>query len=248
MKSNKSKLTAYLAAIILLSSCYKDNYEEPNANFHGRVIDVSTGKTFQTEQPNGFRIRFTEVSWDPGAAPQFFWAMPDGNFNWDYLFAYEGPKYEGSAYGVATYEVQPIEGAFITPDPKIIEVRPGESVTVDFEVIPCLHIEETHSLNDNELTVNLVVKRPEGSDTSQPLNGARIFISDQTKFVGFHNVGGFVDQLSPQINLTEEDLGKTISQTITLASGRVYWMRVGARTANNANRFNYTEVIEIRVP
>ena len=49
---------------VLFTSCDVDNYDGPNAKFRGVVIDKTTGKGIQTEQPNGFKIKWTELSWE----------------------------------------------------------------------------------------------------------------------------------------------------------------------------------------
>ena len=41
------------------TSCsFDDNYDGPNASFHGQLIDDITNGPMYSEQPNGFQIRF----------------------------------------------------------------------------------------------------------------------------------------------------------------------------------------------
>ena len=79
-----------------MAACQKgDNYPGPNATINGALVDSLTGEPFQSEQPNGFRMKWTELSYTGGSVqPDYFWGMPDGKFNWNYAFGYESSRYE----------------------------------------------------------------------------------------------------------------------------------------------------------
>ena len=221
------------AAMLGLASCaYKDNYEGPNANFHGRLLHYRTGEPVYSEQPEGFQIRFIELSWGDNVTSQNFWGKYDGSFNWDYLFGYEGPKFEDSPYQKATYSVEPYDGAFIVdgdPKEKIIEVGPGESAEVDFEVIPYISINDmSYSLNGNNLEVKFKMVREAYPDRNIDMAG--VIVSSQTQYLSYINAGGYEGKYS---NLRGYTGGYTdgTEETlyVTLDPGKTYWMRVGAR-------------------
>ena len=109
MKKKRIISIAYLLTAILFFSCEIDNYDAPDGTLTGRIIDAVTGTPISTEQPNGFRIRYEEISWSDNATAQFFWGKADGTFNNTKLFA-------------GRYRVTPVEGAFLTPDAKEVEV------------------------------------------------------------------------------------------------------------------------------
>lgn len=239
------------AAMLGLASCaYKDNYEGPNANFHGRLLHYRTGEPVYSEQPEGFQIRFIELSWGDNVTSQNFWGKYDGSFNWDYLFGYEGPKFEDSPYQKATYSVEPYDGAFIVdgePKEKIIEVGPGESAEVDFEVIPYISINDmSYSLNGNNLEVKFKMVREAYPDRNIDMAG--VIVSSQTQYLSYINAGGYEGKYS---NLRGYTGGYTdgTEETlyVTLDPGKTYWMRVGARLEGQT-RWNFTEIVEIRVP
>ena len=227
---------------VLFTSCDVDNYDGPNAKFRGVVIDKTTGKGIQTEQPNGFKIKWTELSWEyqDNIQPEYFWGKTDGSFNWEYAFGYAG----------SLYEVQPVQGAFVTPEPQQFSLEKGDYPNFTFEVIPFIHIDWEYALEGMELVVKFKATRPEGStdENFYALSTTRLFISDKTKYVGGMNTGGFINDLSKRIKLNESELGVEQTVRVELESGKKYYMRVGVQTKNPSNAYNYTEVAEITVP
>lgn len=241
MKKNQYYIVALI--VILLTSCglnEVDNYPGPNAKFKGTIVDKTTGKGLQTEQPNGFRIKWTELSWEHNPQPEYFWAKPDGSFNWEHAFGYKNSQ----------YEIQPVEGAFVEVEPQTFTLEKGGYPEFTFEVIPYIHIESSHELNGTELTVKFIATRPEGSfdDVKYDLTEARVLLTDKTKYVSFNNSGGYVSSLSKKISIKENQLGQEITQKVTLESGKKYYMRVMVQTKNPSKACNYTEVQEIVVP
>ena len=246
------KYISFITALLFIcSSCLNDNYDGPNANFHGKIIDVETGEPVQSEQPNGFQIRFTEVSWGTNAQAQSFWGMQDGSFNWDYLFGYEGSKYQGSPYKVATYVVEPFDGAFDLEDgKKTIEVKPGQRISVEFKVSPFIRIESSYELNGTDLTVKYKMKRSE-KKSSTKYKAAGVIVSSRTKFLSAsNNVGGKEDEFSKMLSslqLGSYKDGKELTSTVKLDAGKQYWMTVGG-CLQGTDRWNYTPIVEIKVP
>ena len=242
---------AALFSLVFLSCGFEDNYEGPNANFHGQLINRITGEPCYSEQPNGFQIRFREISWGPDAQAQSFQGKYDGSFNWDYLFGYTDARYDGSPFGVATYQVEPFDGAFEVVEPRVktIEVRPGDKVEVNFEVIPYISLTEEHTLEGNVLTVRYTMNRE--LDNTVRYQNAGIIVSSLTRYLsGSLNAGGYEAKYSsfrsaPQL-MTYRD-GTVIEGKITLDAGKTYWLRVGARLTGT-ERWNYTKVTEIQVP
>lgn len=245
-------LFAFIASCVFASCSFDDNYDGPNASFYGQLIDDLTHAPMYSEQPSGFQIRFKEVSWGPDAQPQTFQGKPDGSFNWEQLFGYTGSKYDNSPYDVATYEVEPYDGAFdiVGDAKKTIEVRPGERVEVNFNVIPFISLTEEHSLDGNTLTVKYAMSR-NNDHKAVRIQKSGVIISSRTQYLsGGLNVGGYEDQYTkfksaPQL-MTYVD-GREFVETITLDPGKTYWMRVGAKLTGS-ERWNYTKTIEITVP
>ena len=99
----------YLLALGAMTSCDVDNYDGPDGTLTGSVIDAITGQPIQTEQPNGYRIKYKEISWSENATDQFLWGKPDGSFNHTKLFA-------------GTYEMTAVEGAFVDSETEVVDI------------------------------------------------------------------------------------------------------------------------------
>jgi hypothetical protein len=254
MKRNIQYIILLAGLILLNTACETDNYEAPNASFGGIVIDKTTGRGISTEQPNGFRIRWTELTWGENVQPDYFWAMPDGKFNWTHAFGYDAIWYElknGSsvAHNGARYEIAPVNGAFVTPEPQEISLRKGERKELTFEVIPYIHIESAYAVNGKDLTVRFTATRPNGSvpagESPYAISYAGILISNKTQYISYLNTGGYVRDISKKISpFGEAQLGQEIVATLTLEPG-TYWFRVAVQTKNADNACNYTPVEKI---
>jgi len=236
MKRNINYIILWIALIILNTACYEtDNYDAPNASFGGIVIDKTTGRGISTEQPRGFRIRWTELSWGSNVQPDYFWAMPDGKFNWDHTFGYSGSQ----------YEIVPVEGAFVSPEPQVVSINKGEYKELIFEVIPYIHIDYNYEVNNNNLTVRFTATRPEGAG-SYTISQVWILISNKTQYVSYQNSGGYVREISQRINpFGESQLGQEMSRTITLQESGTYYFRIAIQTNNPSNACNFTPVEKI---
>jgi len=249
----KSVSSFFLLTALTFSSCsFEDNYEGPNANFHGILIDVNTNKPMPSEQPNGFQIQFRELSWGPDAASQKIEGKPDGSFNFDYLFGYTDKKYEGSTYSVATYEIQPINGAFAMAGQAkdTIEVQPNEKAEVNFQVNPYVELTLISSeLSDTTLTVKYSMMRPV-FQTSK-IGASAVVISSRTRYLSASlNTGGWEEKYTARKqapNLITYADNTVITETIKLNHGKKYWMRLAAKSTKSAY-WNYTETTELNVP
>lgn len=231
MKKIDYLFCAFLS-VICLSSCDKvDNYDAPAETITGRVIDEVTGEPLISEQPNGYRIKLSEISWKENPEPEYFWGRADGTFTNTKLFA-------------GTYEISPVEGAFFPVEPQKVEVK--GSVNVDFKVTPYLSVtaSEIKRTNTETLEVTYTITR---SKVGDKILDSRIFVSTNP------NVGTNIitSDLSPLKDLKEvadtEILKTTYKETIKgLQSGKTYYVRVGARTDNTSKRYNFTKITELK--
>ncbi|HEU4554050.1 MAG TPA: DUF3823 domain-containing protein [Chitinophaga sp.] len=238
-------------AIVLLSACAKnDNYEEPSETLTGRIIDNSTGQPIQTESA-GIRMRLEEQTWNNGTGviPQYFNVKPDGTFNNSRLFK-------------GTYKVYPMDGAFVplvtTSDPivdnsKTVDVSGVTSV--EFNVDPFLKVEwvgEPVVNADKTVTVQCRFTRGTANPAYQ-FNVTDVFLYVST--TPFVSNASYDNRYSNQVKYSGTAgnalLGQTVSITTkgTLGASRTYYVRVGARTADNVNkRYNYNEPKLVSIP
>ncbi|MDR1981684.1 MAG: DUF3823 domain-containing protein [Tannerellaceae bacterium] len=217
----------------LLVSCDIDNYDEPDGTLTGSVIDAVTGNPIITEQPNGYRIRYKEISWSESATNQYLWGKPDGTFNHTKLFA-------------GTYEVTAVEGAFIQSETQTIDIKSGGVATVNFTVTPYLSFSNVSIVKEAPASVKVTftVTRNVASAATQDY---RIFASSKTPYIGTNTGGSESDISKAATTLTEDMLGTPIVVTLdNYVAGKTYYIRVGARCANTSNRYNMTEVVKIQ--
>jgi hypothetical protein len=223
---------ACLFTVILFFSCEIDNYDEPDGTLTGRVIDAVTGNPICTEQPQGFRIRYEEISWSDNPTAQFFWGKADGTFNNTKLFA-------------GKYRITPVEGAFVTPDPKEVDIRSGNTASVDFTVTPYISFSNVSVAKEgNTVRVTFTLSRNVASATLQDY---RVFATVATPYVGTQLFDNDISSVS--VNIAESDLGTPVSILLpeNFVSGKTYYIRVGARCQNTSGRYNMTEVTTIKM-
>lgn len=230
MKTNHILLNMLLVCTILAGCTEIDNYDEPGETLTGSVIDEVTNQPIITEQPNGFRIKLSEISWSDSPQPEYFWGKADGTFNNTKIFK-------------GTYEVSPVEGAFFPVDPVTTVIK--GTTKLDFKVTPYLLVMVTNaSFTNGVLNVSYKISRTKVGDE---IIDARVFVSTNP------NVGSniLINELSPLRDLSgindTEILNTTFNETIEgFDPQKTYYMRVGARTNNTSRRYNFTEITEIK--
>ncbi len=252
----RSVYIIFLTVIAAMTSCVKkDNYDGPDQTLTGRVIDASTGQPIQAEQgTSSFQIRAIETSWNNGQG------VTDQNFN---------VKYDGTFINTklftATYRLYPTDGAFVPlvytnsagaqvdNGSKTIQIK-GGITDVSFTVEPFLKIEwvgEPVVNPDKTVTVQFKFTRGTGqTDRIFNVTDAWVFVGT-TEFVGNSS---FDNALSTQVIYSGTAGNALLGQTVTLTSkvlgaNRPYYVRAGARTADNVNkRYNYNAPKQVMIP
>lgn len=203
----------------------------PDAGIKGRIVDIKNGDPFQTEQPNGIKIRLLEKSYGENVSPIDFWTKPDGSFENANVFAGE-------------YQVVPIEGAFFPADTAEVNIK-GE-VNVTFKVIPYLRINATVTPGTENGTVLISYKISRGKVADKIINckvlaSAYPHVSNIiNEFNMSHDLSGQSDESILQTNFKDSISG--------LTPGETYYFRVAASTNNANNKYNYSSVITLKVP
>jgi hypothetical protein len=223
-------LYCILTTTVLISSCAKelDNHSAPSATISGNVMDAVTAKPFQTEQPNGIKIRLLEQSYN-NPTPFDFWTKPDGSFE-------NADLYPGK------YKVVAIEGAFFPADTLLVDL--GAASTANFNVTPFLTVNMTASTSANGLIMKYQIARTRvGDKISETKSLASVYPS----------VSNIVNEMSVVHNLSaisdDNALATQYSDTLReVVSGNTYYTRVAARTNNANNKYNYSPVVSVKVP
>ncbi|MDR3095418.1 MAG: DUF3823 domain-containing protein [Bacteroidales bacterium] len=224
-----------IAASTLLVSCGVDDYAVPDAALSGTVKDAITGNPLITEQPNGFQVRNEELSWSDNPRQEHFWGKADGTYKNTKMFP-------------GHYRISLVNGPFVPPAPQEVDLKSGQTATLDFTVTPYVTITDFNVVKSgsDEVTVTFKVSKNAGT-----IKDYRIFATDQTPLVGinyfdskYSNIKIGDDEIAA-ISLTDADLGQTITATRNNYKSGKYWIRVGVCCNESGGRYNLTEVKEI---
>jgi len=211
-----------------------DNYAEPKETFKGRFIDKTTGENFICETGN-LKVKLEELSWSDTPTPQEIPSKYDGTFQDTRLFA-------------GHYRVTPFAGPFWPVEPIELDIK---GVTErNFELTPYLKIKDmSHSLSGNTLTFKCKLEAP-----------IKINLPRIVEIKPFLNVspyvgnGATINQYSDNKITIEQNWSDEIANTeytITvpnLLTGRTFYARLGAQVDDSYRGYNYSEIIEIKVP
>jgi hypothetical protein len=234
------------AALLFLASCQKiDNWDEPNAQLSGNVIDSYTGQNLMMDQ-NDWQIRIWDKTWEemnPGTVAQYqsLSVMKDGVYNNSKMFP-------------GTYNMLPYDGPFWPAD-TIKGVTVKNEAKQDFTVKPYLQVLNFKAtLSGTSLTLTCTVKAP--VITGLPnLYEVKGFLS-LTTFCGnsnYINIGDY-NNLRKSINKSwASEVGTGDSKDYSLGpfpvkSGYTYYVRIGANVNALSRRYNYSPIVKVVVP
>lgn len=248
MKTMKNiyKLAAGLLLMIapatLLTSCEKDNYDEPEAAIMGVVYDSTTGKPLQVAAGKAsMQIRIYETSWGEKdttitVTPQDLNMRQDGTFTNTRLFA-------------GTYTVQPFQGAFypVGDDQiKTVTLKGGSAQQVDFVVTPYLSINWVKEpyMDGDTLKCQVKFTRNTGEGTMPDVDRMQLYIS-HTQYVGTASDA----QIKPTAVVLSNDQEGTVIElkSLPIKYSNHYWVRVGANCKDTYKKSNFTDIKEIDV-
>lgn len=231
-----------IISVTCFYSCEIDNYDGPNAQITGRILDQN-GNLLRTE-PGGsnMRIQMYELSWPKGdtsiaITPNYLNVKIDGTYVNTKIFS-------------GTYRIRPIEGAFYPyGDGDTIDIK--GSATKDFVVIPYLDVnwvEEPHVTADScvEASISFARNSKDGEFMPDVLN-ARLCISSN-QYVGNNNF--YSDVANGALSVTNAQENTTIvlkSKQLKYYKTDVY-VRVGVCCNDTYKKYNYTTIIKLHVP
>jgi hypothetical protein len=244
-----------LATVIVgFYACEIDNLDGPEAAVIGTIYDHK-GAPLQMEQGKGSGcIRIHELSYyEEYIQEQELNVKVDGTFRNDKLFT-------------GTYNIYPYKGSFWPVDSadfKEINLRNSETVTVDFTVIPYLEVEW---VSEPEIVTYAEGEHPNSKPAGQyfrasakfklvtkegkthPGVRAGTFCVGNSHFVSAGNRTG--DYYGTDFAVTNAQEGETItfvSQRDIEFAGQDYYFRIGFKSADADQKFNYTTIKKLTV-
>ena len=253
MKTNNFKHFLIAALVICgiaadLTSCEKDNYDEPEAGIEGVIIDSTTGLPLETAAGKGsMQMRIWESSWAQNDTtinvnPQDLNMRQDGTFANYKLFAGE-------------YRIVPFQGAFYPLDEeeyKTVKLSNGKTTKVEFTVTPYLTLEWVREPYQDGDTIKCAVRftRNAGNGPMPDIQNMQMLVS-HTQYVPGADGQVTPNALQPgpgedQINNDKE--GQTIElKSLPIKYSNRYWIRVSAKCNDAYKKDNYTSIKTIDV-
>lgn len=211
-----------ISLIVFLSSCELDNYEGPNAQLSGSIIDSETGELIQSDIIDGTTIKITEHGYDP-VTSQYLVVKNDGTYANTMLFA-------------NTYTVQPEKKNFLQIDPQEVEI--GKETKLDLMVTPYIRVKDVSIEQEGN---NIIAEFRLQQLTSDPVSKIGLYVFTEPI------VGEPVRSVA-----AEKKLGRQVGDSEVfriginaarnsafLESGERYFFRVGAVTSVAGALFNY---------
>lgn len=243
-------------AIIAISSCTKvDNYDGPDQTLQGTVTDNSTGQSIQGEigdGANSTRIKLLETSWSANPTAQYLGVHQDGTYINTKIFK---ATYKMTAEGPF---VPMVQTSPVVDQSQTVNVN-GGTTTVNFSVEPLLRLAWVgQPVINADGTLSVQVKVTRGTTNAlfqQAVTEIWLFVNP-SQYVGnnindANKTGKYTGDLNAAVaNGTTITLttGNGVLPAGALATGRDWYIRVGARTNYNLKQYNYTDVRKVVVP
>ncbi|WP_321330665.1 DUF3823 domain-containing protein [uncultured Bacteroides sp.] len=213
----KKILIIISCCLFALTSCEIDNYDGPNASFHGSIKDAETGELVGTDIQNGSSIEVYEHGFTNPAAQ--YWAIKNtGEFRNDLVFA-------------ATYDIVFENGNFYPFTVKDFVLKSGDN-SHDFEVTPYIRVKNANVIKADGIitaTFSLAASKPEVK-----VKEIQLFaFSDQ--WVG-NNV---------KFSITGDNCKKVFSPSEEIGTSKTYTLSIDLN--ENSNIFKYSKNYYFRI-
>ncbi len=216
--------------VLLFASCELDNYEGPNAQLSGNIIDSETGELIQSDIINGTTIKITERGYDP-VTSQYLKVKNDGMYSNTMLFA-------------NTYTVQPEKRNFLQIDAQEVEI--GKDTKLDFLVTPYIRVKNVSIAQEGN---NIIAEFKLQQLTPDAVSKIGLYAFTESI------VGEPVRSVATEKKLNRQvDDNETFKiginaarNTAFLESGKRYFFRVGAVTSAAGTLFNYAPAEQIEL-
>jgi hypothetical protein len=223
-------LPVVLSFMMLAYSCELDNYDYPDAQLSGTIIDSETNEPVQSDLINGTTIKITEHGYDP-VSSQYLRVKNDGSYANTLLFS-------------NTYTVQPADRNFVQIDEQDIKI--GKNTILDFRVTPYIRVQDasiTKEGNNIVATFRLQKMTPDAVGRIGLYAHSEPIVGEPIRLVASERV------LNRQVD--EDEVHKIVinlaRNTALLKPGQSYFFRIGALSGFGGAKFNYAPAQQINV-
>lgn len=224
MKILQYILSSFLL-MMLFTACTRDNYEEPMASIHGKIIDKETGEPVEQDVIRGTQIEYQEGRF---TANQYMVVKADGSYRNDLMF-------EG------TYRMAAVRGNFEPLDME--EVKVAGSTEHDFLVTPFLRVKHVNIFKNGNKVRALFRIEQTGYDNVLKVG----LYAGVDKAVGANVFQSAVEvPVGSQVESTQSFVVEMdITNNPQIKAGKTYYFRVGALIDAPEAKFNYAPAVEL---
>ncbi|GGH03704.1 hypothetical protein GCM10007415_44900 [Parapedobacter pyrenivorans] len=227
---NIKQVLAIAILVVTASACELDNYDAPNAQLSGTIIDEETNELVEQDIIRGTTIKIIEHGYDP-VQPQYLRVKNDGTYANTLLFA-------------NTYTIQPELRNFVQVAEQEIQI--GSDTKLDFRVQPYIRVKDASIVKEGtkivatfklQQTVPEVVSRIGLYAHAEPIVGEPIrSVASETQ------LGRTVDE-----DETFTLVIDAAENRAALKSGSQYFFRIGAVITVPEAKFNYAPAIRLTI-
>ena len=222
-------LAVALCGLFGFQACNLDNYDEPSASLTGALVDSETNENVPSQYQNGARIRIYEFyngNWSN--QPNDFYTRQDGTFTNNVIFP---GKYQIAA-----------EGPFETPEK--VEMEISGSASLQLKVVPFLRLTATATASGTSAKMTASVKHTSSNRVIKAVE----FYCGKTPYVDKNTYEKKV--VADLSKLTDAQITSSALEANFegLTKGKTYYFRAGALGENSGNYYNYSAVIEVKIP
>ncbi len=223
-------LPGIVTIMALANSCELDNYDYPDAQLSGSIIDSETNEMIQSDVINGTTIKLIEHGYDP-VSPQYLRVKTDGTYANTLLFS-------------NTYTVQPDLRNFIQIDEQEVEIV--NDTKLDFVVTPYIRIKDAAIVKEgNNIIATFRIQQTTPDAVSkiglyahgQPIVGEPVYLVAAER------------TLNRQV--TEDETFKLVINAARNAAlikpNTDYYFKVGAVSSFGGAKYNYAPAQKIDI-
>ncbi len=236
------KYIGFLAAVLTLASCIRDNYKQPDATIFGQAIDEETDELIiQDLGSNGSKIDIYEIVPldENGENPEYSGAKNIRQLN----FRTDG-NYMDRNFFSGKYHISATRTNFLPLLEEDIDLHPGMN-EYNFRTLPYCRI-KLDSIGMNEKKQQIWASFTVERTTEDNLKTVRLFCDENANVCQSINNSGD-NGCKIEVNAANDPEKHFVLKmgVDMLKDGKTYYFRVGALTSVAEATYNYSEAVRI---
>ena len=236
------KYIGFLAAVLTLASCIRDNYKQPDATIFGQAIDEETDELIiQDLGSNGSKIDIYEIVPldENGENPEY-----SGSKNIRQLNFKTDGNYMDRNFFSGKYHISATRTNFLPLLEEDIDLHPGMN-EYNFRTLPYCRV-KLDSIGMNEKKQQIWASFTVERTTEDNLKTVRLFCDENANVCQSINNNGD-NGCKIEVNAANDPEKHFVLKMPVdmLKDGKTYYFRVGALTSVAEATYNYSEAVKI---